>query len=539
MFNLRGTPGESENAHHEPPHDHAPNHEHEFGPDPESPEGPSPDRVLEALTDMEARLRELRGLEEQRCAAAQDLASRLTDVETRERQLDEAGARLEADRAEAVRLAGEAEGARAALADAERALAEREDAAASRERELDERWSSLEARETEARERAESAAREAATAREDAERARRDAEGAGGLRAERDGLAERLAEREGELEKTRGRIEALESAVRERQAALDEAGRALAERAASGRSADAWNERRRARLRRARTLIQDDRRRLESAAQTLATEAAKVRAGREVADQAARELERAREEREAALRTTERAEAKLQEAEAAWRLAGARRARGGASLVAAGLGIGLAAAAGIGWWAAGLLRPPTYEAAATLAASEADVAGDPDAARQWTWFLAGLPEDPQFLDRAASRMRDRGIDRWAAPTDLRRGLGERLDVDDDGAGRLTLRLQGEGAGPTERALATLATAMMAYANDTRVARADGAATVLASASKASSDPIADERLAMLAITGGGAAGVVILVWLIAWGSLSRACASASLVDELSGAGDLE
>ncbi len=80
-------------------------------------------------------------------------------------------------------------------------------------------------------------------------------------------------------------------------------------------------------------------------------------------------------------------------------------------------------------------------------------------------------------------------------------------------------LRGEGSGRTERELDTFITAVVAYANDTKMLRADQSSTKLIQRAASDGAPIEDPRLAAFGIAAGAGCGLVLILTVIAWRSL--------------------
>lgn len=179
--------------------------------------------------------------------------------------------------------------------------------------------------------------------------------------------------------------------------------------------------------------------------------------------------------------------------------------------------------AGASWVASGRIATPMFNARAALAIDDRERAATPEQLEAWQEYHEKLVLDPQLMDQVASRMRLRGVEALADPSDVHDMLEERLDVAADGAGNISLTLQGRGAQPTERALETLVTSYISLANSTRDMRRDGCGVMVVSPAAADANPVgASGRMnAFLLCFGGSAAVLLLVVFKIASADRSR------------------
>lgn len=195
-----------------------------------------------------------------------------------------------------------------------------------------------------------------------------------------------------------------------------------------------------------------------------------------------------------------------------------RAARGASLLVAAGA-VTLTALGALSWFVAGQVVQPVYLASVSLAAENPEQSLDDEQVEAWQAHVAAMPEDPQLLDAAAERFRQRGMTDLAQPGALVLRLKKDLDARTDEPGVVRFTLRGQGRTRVERELEALAGACVSLANDTRASRRDGAATILASASKADAEPIEDPRVAAFSAILGGLAALTLLCGAAAWRGL--------------------
>ncbi|TVQ82401.1 MAG: hypothetical protein EA380_00475 [Phycisphaeraceae bacterium] len=184
-------------------------------------------------------------------------------------------------------------------------------------------------------------------------------------------------------------------------------------------------------------------------------------------------------------------------------------------------------AIGASWIGVRQFVPATYAAQSVLAIEQGPDAHSDAALSAWSAYLLSLPQDPQFLERASARLRSRGYSELATPVDLRNFLVERCTIESPEPGIVNISALSEGQGRTERMLETLSTAMIAYANDTRTLRADGAATRLSSPARVSADPADDPRTIIFGFAASGAILIVFIGSIVAWKILVRTLIAAA------------
>lgn len=184
-------------------------------------------------------------------------------------------------------------------------------------------------------------------------------------------------------------------------------------------------------------------------------------------------------------------------------------------------------AIGASWIGVRQFVPATYAAQSVLAIEQGPEVHSDAALDAWSAYLLSLPQDPQFLERASARLRSRGYSELATPVDLRNFLVERCTIESPEPGVINISALSEGQGRTERMLETLSTAMIAYANDTRTLRADGAATRLSSPVRVSVDPADDPRTIIFGFVAVGAMLIVFIGSIVAWKILVRTLIAAA------------
>lgn len=329
--------------------------------------------------------------------------------------------------------------------------------------------------------------------------------------AERD---RELAEARGEIERTRTRLVEAGEHMRRMQADGGASG------AASGLGAR--NALRRARLARYKALLHGEAEKLMEAKSALEHKAQSLRSSvemqaREGMSQTARELE------QRAAEVVEAQRQVMKERTALKRMhqrAHSRASRNSAAVCLMALVMTLSMVTGAAWLLTDRYVPATYLAQTRIAVGEGEQLGA-EKLESWGVFIASALEDPQFLSRAAERMRARGFAEIGSAPDLRAELRSSLEVTSPGPGEVSLTLRGEGAGPTERRLETLATSVVGYANDVKDLRQDRAASRVIAAAAADPVPIEDERPIVFGAAAAGGSVLALVLGVVLWRRLLR------------------
>ena len=495
--------------------------------------------------EAEARVREVEQSDERLAAARADLDAResaIRDAEARATELTEREQAL-VERESALR---EAEARATELAERERALEDRQRAIdelhqknENLQRAIDERQRAAEdlARAVEERERAIEDRQRALEERENAatEQSGHDTEADAQVIAQLNTARGRIAELESRNSQLRSDAEENQREMERAARMLTEAHRQAAEakKAAPARPSapagpvggprtEAFHRSRRARLVSIRRRLRADAKKLEQISRVLSERQSKVSASEKMVSlqkSTLLEAEAAREASEiargeaaamlnAARRVQERYERRGAAATAATFLA--------SSLIALGLIVGGA------WMGVDRTAKPECRATSTVSMSPgADQLGE-EAAEVWMQFVTDLPEDPRFVEYAAGRFKARGVRELASPADVTRMLDRSFDLEPIGPGRITASLKGTGTGHTTQTLATLATSITTYANETRNMRADGATTASDTAPASQAEIIDDPRIKMFGMVAGAGACLLLIALLMVWRALRGA-----------------
>lgn len=515
------------------PGEHTPPEDGTFHDESQDRDAPAPataadpaDESMSLLDRMEHELRSLRTLAAERAALSLELDARRGELERREAELQELERRTDQREAELEqaqqrlvedreRIAGELQQAEARVQEIERRASEAgetEQRINQRASELEEQAAEIERkRETLELRSAEIEARECSVSSEHEEVAR--------LRTQVDGLRD-------ELSRTRTRLA-------EAGRMLEESRNAPAPETPGGPGqSNEFLETRKRRLAKTKELLAGEAEKVAQVKEALKRRQKELQKAQEQIVEKQKELQKARDTRDQAERMMVEAQERSAEAARLMRRAEVRASKGKASMFIAGVLVSLAVACGASWLVVDRAVPATYLASSQVAIDHRDVDPTPQQIEAWRAFVAGLPTDPQFLERAADRLHARGFDDLGAPTDLRHALADRLELTSERPGELTMTMRGLGAGKTERTLETLTTTIVAYANDTRELREDRSSTRVVTPARAEGEPIEDPRLAAFGIAAGIASGIVLILTVLAWRSL-RAGVGRDAGDELS------
>ncbi|MBL4591511.1 MAG: hypothetical protein JKY96_06075 [Phycisphaerales bacterium] len=199
-----------------------------------------------------------------------------------------------------------------------------------------------------------------------------------------------------------------------------------------------------------------------------------------------------------------------------------RETRSGVFLGMAGLGLLMFVLATISWFASGRITPGEYAARVTIVANAGDrILSDADL-ESWGGFMEALPEDPQFIEFAAERMKRRGIAKLGIPGELRNVMRGSLDVSSATPGTVEFEYRGAGSERSKRVLETFAVALSSAANNARARRSDGATSMIPGDVVVGTEPLDNKRLEMAGMVFGGSMLTTLLFGGILWSRLSAA-----------------
>lgn len=204
------------------------------------------------------------------------------------------------------------------------------------------------------------------------------------------------------------------------------------------------------------------------------------------------------------------------------RRAAASKARGSAAIVVLCATLTIAALAALSWAVAEKLWPGTYVARATLRADAHGRAAAPHELQSWQAYHEDLVRNPQLLEIAAERMARRGIARLGTVGDLRTKLDKDLYVQSAGAGELTIELRETGDDRAKLVLDTYVTAIKSAADAARDGRAEDLGTLIAEPATVLGAPINDQRLRNAGMLLGGGCTAALLAGLLIWSRMAGA-----------------
>ncbi|HMN40812.1 MAG TPA: hypothetical protein PKE29_08185 [Phycisphaerales bacterium] len=336
------------------------------------------------------------------------------------------------------------------------------------------------------------------------------------------GAAERVRERDAEIGALRQALEdarksipdpAAESAelarrdetiavLRERlEQAMAEAAEARSRVQAAGNEPSADEARRRGRLRRYKSLLQNQARKIVAAQSALQKRHADCEI---VLTNRARLAELAQQ--------LARAEKKMTSG----------KARSGAAAALLYMVATLTLLAGLSWEVSKRVWPGTFVARAQIDADVGRRVPNPQDLAAWQKDHSAMLTDPRLMEMAAERMLRRGLPALGTAPDLAARLKEDLYVQPGKAGSITVELRGEGAEKTAMVLDTLVTSFKSFADQAREERSNDIGVVIAQAATAGGQPLFDNRLERAGGIFGGAALAAGLAGLIIWSRLVRA-----------------
>lgn len=176
----------------------------------------------------------------------------------------------------------------------------------------------------------------------------------------------------------------------------------------------------------------------------------------------------------------------------------------------------LAVVAAGSWIAAQRFAEAAYIATVTIKADAPASDATPVRLESWTNAHVAMLDDPQFHEKAADRLRSRGIKDLSSPTAVRQFVGDAMTIEASEPGQIRLTATGIGAPRTERVLDSFASAVASHSNSMRDFRSDGLPTVVATAAAVDPTPVEDPRLQLFGMIFGGASAVLLFGGLLLW-----------------------
>ncbi len=198
-----------------------------------------------------------------------------------------------------------------------------------------------------------------------------------------------------------------------------------------------------------------------------------------------------------------------------------REARSGTLLGLSGLGLLLMMIAGLSWFVAGQVAPGTYASRVTLTAKAGERVLTTEDIASWQGYVEQLITDPQFVEKAAHRMKRRGIQELAIAGNLSAHMSESLDIISAEPGKIELEYRGGGAAKTQRILDTYALTLTAQANAARARRIDGALTSISQNASVGEAPLDTARIETAGMIFGGSSLATLTFGGIFWRRLAK------------------
>jgi len=326
--------------------------------------------------------------------------------------------------------------------------------------------------------------------------------------------AERLQRERSSLEDTRT---GLEAELQRRERELTEH---IAASRTNGRSRE-WNELRKRRLIRCRDLLHERATKLLLAKKSLAKRDEDLKAA------AARLQAEAEQERNRLVSLRKELEQRKAALEAQLERAASAKKKGLAGLSVFALVASLVLAGAACWLLSGRVMPATYLSAVTIAIDPRGANPTSEQVEAWQGYHERLLGDPQFLEKAAERMKARGFKELSTPSDVRRHFEVFGDTASPSPGELTISLRGRGGDRTARILETYATALVSLANSTRDMRSDKSSTVIAARAEADEQPLEDPRMAVFGAMFGAASALVLITFVLVWRKVGKTSTAAA------------
>jgi len=429
------------------------------------------ERLEKQARELQARRTEIASEAEQLRLEREAVASERSRLAQRAAELESAEQAQQESHSDAEGLRAELDQARAQLAEATHAVASIEQDAAKAREEAEQRQSEIE------------------SLRQELETAR---SSAGASDEQTEALRQQIEKRNEAIQTLKKRLDDAQAARAELEDRLEEA------RSSGGANTlpngvDA--SLRLMRLRRYRTLLQE--------------ESQKVRRAKDALAERQQECERILQQRMTLSKSKEELEALRRKLQAK-----AARRRGAGVVV--WLALTIMAMGVMSWAVADRVVPATYLASATIAADASGRELTPEQRQAWRQYCLDLTTDPRLMEVAAERMRRRGLVDLASAPDLSDRLASDLDTETTEPGAITLTLRGVGADRTERVLDTYLASLVSVANDAKSRRLDQASTVVAEAPEVEGRPVDDPRPLYAGIGWGASSLLLILAALVVW-----------------------
>ena len=192
-----------------------------------------------------------------------------------------------------------------------------------------------------------------------------------------------------------------------------------------------------------------------------------------------------------------------------------RAKSGAAAAIFFGLAI-VTVLSGLSWAVVTRVFPATYAASAVVAADFEGQAPRPGDLEGWQKFHEELLSDPNLMTRVSERMAQRGFESLSQPAAVKAMLDADMTVTSPQDGKLAIELRGLGRDATVRKLDTLVTTFAVEANALRQRRTEPSTTVVAERARPGVEPIEDPRLQYAGIGVGAGTAFAFVLWFGIW-----------------------
>ncbi len=200
----------------------------------------------------------------------------------------------------------------------------------------------------------------------------------------------------------------------------------------------------------------------------------------------------------------------------------ASKARSGAAAAVLYFAATLGILAVMSWEVSKRVWPGTYIARAVIEADPGRRSPKPEDYAVWQKDHSELLGDPRLMEVAAQRMQQRGLTALGSPGELASRLKQDMYVQTSKPGSLTVELRGEGAEKTALVLDTVVTAFKSVADQGKDERTNDMGVVIAQAATPGTEPLMDKRIEKAGSVFAGAALAAGLAGLVIWSRLVKA-----------------
>jgi hypothetical protein len=200
----------------------------------------------------------------------------------------------------------------------------------------------------------------------------------------------------------------------------------------------------------------------------------------------------------------------------------ARNAVSKATASVAAAVVSLALISGLSWAIAREVAPARFAATALLKAECKERTLNDGELAEWQTLHENVLADPRLHESLAERFKRQGVESLSMPGQVADLTRSRLTFESGSHGELSLRLEGQGAEPTARTLEILTNGLTNFVNTGSIGRVDGATTVIAKPATASDAPIDSVRSQYALTMAAGGSLICIILGYASWRRLAMA-----------------